>query len=187
MPYKSTLTLEEKDQLLKWASEGISYTEISRRLNGKISKQRVYQIAQRNNIDSTEIRKVNREKERNEKMFDNWGDRWNDKEWRKSAVYEAMREKFRYKKRAATYSKHEWDVSFGDLTFPTHCPILGIELDYFADSRLDNSPSFDRLNNNKGYVTGNVFIVSWRANRIKNDGSSEEHQLIADFMKKAGV
>ena len=26
--------------------------------------------------------------------------------------------------------------------------------------------------------------MSWRANRIKNDGTAEEHQLIANFIKQ---
>jgi hypothetical protein len=26
-------------------------------------------------------------------------------------------------------------------------------------------------------------VMSWRANRIKNDGTSQEHQQIADFMR----
>lgn len=35
-------------------------------------------------------------------MFLKWGSKWKDKEWRKSAVYEAMREKFRNKKHIHT-------------------------------------------------------------------------------------
>lgn len=68
-----------------------------------------------------------------------------------------------------------------DLTFPTHCPVLGMELDYTGKNQ-DNSWSMDRLDSDKGYVPGNVFIISKRANRLKNDGTREEHEKIAKWM-----
>jgi hypothetical protein len=60
-----------------------------------------------------------------------------------------------------------------------------MELDYFSDSRTENSVTFDRIDPSKDYISGNVVIISWRANRIKNDGTAEEHQKIADFIKAA--
>lgn len=67
---------------------------------------------------------------------------------------------------------------------PTHCPILGIELDYTAFGRSENAPSLDRLNPSLGYTKENTIICSWRANRIKNDGNSEEHEKIAHYLKQ---
>ena len=80
-------------------------------------------------------------------------------------------------------SRWEWEISPQDINWPTHCPILGLELDYFAEKRQENSPSFDRIDSTKGYIKGNIQILSWRANRIKNDGTAEEHLLIATYMK----
>jgi hypothetical protein len=62
--------------------------------------------------------------------------------------------------------------------------LLGIELDYFAERTQENSPSFDRVDSSKGYVKGNVIVCSWRANRIKNDGTAEEHRKIYEFLSK---
>lgn len=78
-----------------------------------------------------------------------------------------------------------FDLRWGDLDWPTFCPVLGIEIDYFADggSRNEHSCSFDRLDNTLGYVRGNVRVMSWRANRIKNDGTAEEHRKIAEWME----
>lgn len=176
------LTDQEKQQALAWGKEGIGLTEIAQRLDNKVSKQRIKQIMDRAKIPVTELKMEKKRKEQNEKMFKRWGPQWDNKEWRKSAIYEAMREKFRNKK-AHSY-KYEFTVDFGDIVFPTHCPILGIELDYFADGREEHSPSFDRVDPSKGYVNGNVVVVSWRANRIKNDGSAEEHEKIAKFMRR---
>lgn len=94
---------------------------------------------------------------------------------------------FTRKKQNCKYRKWEWDIYMSDLTWPTHCPILGLELDWFADRTKENSPSIDRLDSSKGYIKGNVAVMSWRANRIKNDGLKEEHQLIADYLSKMGL
>ncbi len=51
----------------------------------------------------------------------------------------------------------------------------------------DNAPSIDRINPNEGYVLGNVAIISARANWVKSDGSFEEHQRIADYLKTKGL
>jgi hypothetical protein len=174
------LTDEEKQLAITWGSEGVGITEIVKRLNNKVSKQRIKQILDRAGVPVTAIKREKIQKERNEKMFKKWGQRYADKEWRRSAIYEAMREKFRNKK-SHTYNC-EFSIDFGDIDFPTHCPVLGMELDYFADGREENSPSFDRVDPNKGYIKGNVVIMSWRANRIKNDGSAHEHEKIAKFM-----
>jgi hypothetical protein len=177
------ITNEEKKSVIQWGKEGIGITEIARRLDNKITKQRVQQILETAKIPVTEIKRANLRKAHNDKMFQKWGPQWKDKEWRKTAIYDAMREKFRNKK--AHCWGVEFSVDFGDLIFPTHCPVLGIELDYFANGREENSPSFDRIDPKKGYIKGNVAIISWRANRIKNDGTAEEHQLIADFINSA--
>lgn len=175
------LTAEERQQAISWAKEGIGIAEIVRRLDNKVTKQRIKQIMDKEKIPVTLIKREKNSQKLHEKMFRKWGSKWKDKEWRKSAVYEAMREKFRNKK-AHSY-KHEFTIEFGDIIFPTHCPVLGIELDYFAEGKQENSPSFDRVDPSKGYVKGNVVIISLRANRIKNDGTAEEHERIASFMR----
>ncbi len=67
------------------------------------------------------------------------------------------------------------------LPAPRNCPVLGIEIDYNKSIRVENGPSIDRINNNKGYISGNCLVVSWRANRLKNDGTAEEHLKIYQY------
>lgn len=95
----------------------------------------------------------------------------------------AQHSRFQRKRVNARCTGFEWDLIFQDVIWPTHCPILGLELDYFAESRKENSVSFDRTDPHKGYIKGNVQIISWRANRIKNDGTEEEHRKIADYLR----
>jgi hypothetical protein len=91
------------------------------------------------------------------------------------------------KRQNTKYTGWEFTITKDDIEWPSHCPILGIELDWFSDYRQDNSPSFDRIDCTKGYVPGNVIICSWRANRIKNNGSSEEHYKIAKWLESKGL
>lgn len=91
--------------------------------------------------------------------------------------------KYSRKKQNVKSSKWDWDINFTDIQWNLTCPILGMELDYFTEQRAENSPSFDRIDCTKGYVKGNVQIISWRANRLKNDGTAEEHEKIAAHMR----
>lgn len=120
-------------------------------------------------------------RQKKEAHFSKWGDR------EYTDLYNAQRLKFSRKRAHATRIGWSWTVTFGEIDWPTHCPILGIELDYFAETRQENSVSFDRIDPNKGYDSGNVTIMSWRANRIKNDGSAEEHRKIAEYLDKLNI
>lgn len=77
-----------------------------------------------------------------------------------------------------------FDLTEDDIIFPEVCPVLGIPL-IFQEGRVrtDNTPSLDRLIPEKGYVKGNVQIISWRANRLKNNGTLEELEKIVTYMK----
>lgn len=99
-------------------------------------------------------------------------------------LYRTLRHKFSRKRANAIKHGIPWELNFGSLVFPEYCPVLGIKIDYFAESRQENSMSWDRTDHTKGYVDGNVQIMSWRANRIKNDGTKEEHQKIVDYLSK---
>jgi len=106
---------------------------------------------------------------------------------REEDLHELKRSKWRNKGTNAWKAGIEFTIPFEDVEWPSHCPILGIEIDYESDRRSENSPSFIRISGSMGYVSGNVTVVSWRANRIKNDGTLEEHQAIVDYMTKASV
>lgn len=62
----------------------------------------------------------------------------------------------------------ECTITLGHIIIPDYCPALGIKL-YFNNGyeNIDTSPALDRIDNNIGYVPGNIVVVSHRANRIK--------------------
>ncbi len=67
---------------------------------------------------------------------------------------------------------------------PIRCPVLGITLSTEPAERHEAQAELDRLVPDLGYVRGNIRVISARANRIKNDGTAEEHRLIAAWMEK---
>lgn len=71
--------------------------------------------------------------------------------------------------------------------FPVVCPVFGTKLDWFGSTAggTDASPSMDRLDPSKGYVPGNVTIISNRANRIKNDANLEEIKAVLDWFERS--
>lgn len=80
----------------------------------------------------------------------------------------------------------EFTISIKDLgQSPERCPILDIPLfkEFKSKRGNPNSPSIDRIDSNKGYVPGNVHIISWRANCLKNNGSVEEFEKLVNWMK----
>lgn len=68
---------------------------------------------------------------------------------------------------------------------PSHCPVFGVPLQFNGG---DNAPSIDRLDSTCGYTKDNVRIISTRANRIKSDGTADEHIQVAIWqLKEAGL
>lgn len=79
-----------------------------------------------------------------------------------------------------------YDIEAEDLLpLPKTCPYLGLELDYrVGNGRSLNSPSVDRIDNTKGYIKGNIEIVSSMANTMKSCASKEQLQQFAQSVLK---
>lgn len=89
------------------------------------------------------------------------------------ATYSELKRRFRVKKGNAKRDGIEFSISFNEIVWPSHCPLLDEKLDYFGTKGWW-IPTFDRIDPNKGYVSGNVCIISRRANCIKSDYTQEE-------------
>lgn len=93
---------------------------------------------------------------------------------------------FSYAKRRARDRGCEFTLKREDVTIPTHCPALGVEIDLTGEISA-NKPSLDRIDNTKGYTKENIQVISFRANRLKADASVEELQAIIAYMRENGV
>jgi len=77
---------------------------------------------------------------------------------------------------------HVWTITPEDLTWPTHCPVLGIELDYTGKDYA-SSWSIDKFDPLKGYTPSNVNIISRLANTIKSNATGAQIRQVADWME----
>lgn len=85
-------------------------------------------------------------------------------------------------KRRADKKRIPFDITLEDISIPTHCPILNIPLYRTRGKHTDNSPSLDRIDNTKGYVKGNVAVISYKANRYKSDLTLEVLDKLRNYM-----
>lgn len=64
-----------------------------------------------------------------------------------------------------------FDIEIEDLIIPEYCPILELKLDYNQGKLGPNSYSLDKIIPEKGYVKGNVRIISHLANAMKQNAN----------------
>lgn len=68
----------------------------------------------------------------------------------------------------------DFNIDESDIIIPDKCPILEVPLIIGVKDNYEYSPSIDRIDNNKGYIKGNIQIISKKANSMKNSASKEE-------------
>jgi predicted nucleic acid-binding Zn-ribbon protein len=80
----------------------------------------------------------------------------------------------------------EFNLDISDINIPDICPILGLDLNVNSgkSGAYPNSPSLDRIDNSKGYVKGNVRVISQQANAMKHCASSSQLHLFANWIKQ---
>ena len=84
-------------------------------------------------------------------------------------------------KKRAVMRNVPFDLDVRDIVIPEVCPVLGIWLESSLEKAKGNSPSLDRIIPEKGYVKGNVIVISHRANQLKSDASLNEMEALFTF------
>ena len=85
-----------------------------------------------------------------------------------------------------------FNLTIDDIEIPDKCPVFGIDIvlkEPWSTVQGDNianynSPSLDRIIPEKGYVKGNVWVISYRANTVKNNMSIKEIEQLYNAMMK---
>ena len=67
-----------------------------------------------------------------------------------------------------------FDLELSDIVIPEVCPITLEPLFFSVGYQHNHTPALDRIDNDKGYIKGNVRVISHRANRQKSNLSLEE-------------
>jgi len=78
-----------------------------------------------------------------------------------------------YAKNRAKTKGLPFDITPEDIIVPEVCPVFGTKLD---------DPSLDRHIPILGYVKGNVYVMSNRANRLKSNGTFEEFEQVVQYL-----
>jgi hypothetical protein len=74
-------------------------------------------------------------------------------------------------KTRATKRGIAFNIEVSDVVIPVACPLLGVLMN---SGGRDTWPSLDRKNNALGYEKGNVWVISFKANRMKTNATTEE-------------
>jgi hypothetical protein len=77
-------------------------------------------------------------------------------------------------------------ITYKDIKIPEICPVLGIPLkrNLNGGKPSDNSPALDAVIPQKGYIPGNIAVISHRGNRIKTDATLDELKKVTDWLEK---
>lgn len=96
---------------------------------------------------------------------------------------------FRRAKQRAKERNIDFDLDKSDVVIPEFCPIMGVKLENHVGTSggRPNSPALDRIDNSKGYVKGNVLVVSHLANMMKSSATKEELITFAEWVYKTYV
>lgn len=76
-----------------------------------------------------------------------------------------------------------FSITFNDIKIPDKCPLLGIPLVRSGFKNRDSSPSLDRIVTSMGYIPGNVWVVSYRANRLKSNATLDELKMLVENLE----
>lgn len=77
----------------------------------------------------------------------------------------------------------EFTIIKEDVIIPEICPILGCKLTK-GNGYLPNAMSLDRIDNTKGYIPGNVRVISRKANLMKSDLTMDILEKLIKYIKK---
>lgn len=68
----------------------------------------------------------------------------------------------------------DFNIEESDIKIPKICPILEVPIYCGTKGNYEYSPSLDRIDNTKGYIKGNIQVISKKANSMKNSASLDE-------------
>lgn len=85
-------------------------------------------------------------------------------------------------KARARKSQLEFTIEICDIVIPEFCPVFGLKLEMLSEDK-NTSPSLDRVDNSKGYIPGNVRVISWKANKLKSNASLQEIEALYRYIK----
>jgi hypothetical protein len=80
----------------------------------------------------------------------------------------------------ASHAGLEFSITIEDITIPDVCPYLQVPIKLIlGEGKQDFNISLDRIDSTKGYIKGNVQVISKKANTMKSNATKEELDTFA--------
>lgn len=83
-----------------------------------------------------------------------------------SRLYDAARDRAKRK-------GIEFNITYEDIVIPDVCPVFKTPFTYTGGKFSATSYSLDRIDSTKGYVKGNIQVISVKANMMKNSATKK--------------
>jgi hypothetical protein len=82
----------------------------------------------------------------------------------------------------------EFNLTEEDITIPMICPYLKTPLKFeLGQGYQDTNISLDRIDSTKGYIKGNIEVISTLANRMKSNATQEQLERFAtEVLQRVG-
>ena len=95
-------------------------------------------------------------------------------------ILDLKQQLYRSAKKRALKKGLEFNIELKDIHIPKKCPILKVPL--ICSTRY--SPSIDRVYPDKGYIKGNIAVISTLANSMKANATPKELLIFSRNIKK---
>ena len=120
---------------------------------------------------------------------------WTRKKYSENPILFYRHRMFISAKSRALRENIPFNIKEEDILIPKKCPILNIPLTLKMPERGDkgnniknyDSPSLDKIIPSLGYVKGNIWVISYRANTIKNNCTFEEIEKLYKALNKMRI
>lgn len=154
--------------------------EFSRNKNGKYGRRAFCKECERRIQNSPEklARRNELRRQRRENAEYRLACNLKDVETRHNNINSIKKALLRAAKARAKKKNIPFNITIEDFVLPERCPLLEIPLTVGYGSSQENSYSLDKIIPELGYVKGNVWVISNKANMIKNNASLNELQLL---------
>lgn len=73
----------------------------------------------------------------------------------------------------------EFNLEINDIILPSLCPLLEIPFVIGTRANYEHTYSLDRIDSAKGYIKGNVWVITKLANSMKNSATKKQLNVFA--------